>query len=86
MIRPSLTVNVSLSTSDRLAKQLSCAAKSCHRISPGEEANELLPDAQNADDNEDPALNEDGCKCLLIWHWLCAIVSHHLYSTISQFI
>lgn len=51
---------------------------------PGQETNEPLADAHNADGNEDPALNEDGGQGLLVGHALGAIVSHHLHITAAS--
>ena len=49
--------------------------------SPGQEANEPLADANDADGDEDPALNEDSRQGLLVGHALGAIVAHHLHSS-----
>ena len=45
---------------------------------PGQEGNQFLADAHNADGNENPALNKDGCQRLLIGDGLCSSETHHL--------
>ena len=47
---------------------------------PGQEGNQPLADANDADGDEDPPLNEDGCQRLLIGDILCSSEAHHLQS------